>query len=103
MRTAKQYEEILKDSGKLTLAKVSKDGNIEYGDDFENTVPYLALKELVESVSTLEKALDKACLKLSEAFERFYCDNECGIGDILSCQSKCEDPTAWKEWCLKDE
>lgn len=56
----------------------------------------------------LEKALYKACKRMSEMCgsmrecNECFCplnDGECG----MDCETECESSEDWKEWCMRDE
>ncbi|MFR7590238.1 MAG: hypothetical protein ACLUVC_02250 [Longibaculum sp.] len=56
--------------------------------------------ELLKKIEKLEKALDKACLKIVRMDKCHQNENDEWCDENITVK-ECKD--CWKEWCLKDE
>ena len=76
------------------------------GDGMHLMIPAEEYTEMEAKIERLEKALDKACVKLAElcfddgAYLPRYCPREDGVCQF--CGFACEKASIWKEWCMKD-
>lgn len=57
----------------------------------------------LQKINELEKALDKACSKLSTVIDIDGCNGFCECG-LDGCDDRdCSNKNWWKYWCMKDE